>query len=232
MIVLLVGKAGSGKDTVGRILERKHGAPNIAFADPIKALASIVFDFSSLQLYGPSQLRNDPVVVDWEHAANSVRTDGMSWVDTTLSEIGKAAKVRDAHDRLVQWFEGIRSMAEGGSVTPRCVLQTLGTEWGRNQVDRDLWIKIGIVSANTAQREEMAPFAVITDGRFENEITAIRASGGKIIRIVDPHQTIRSVHVSEVEQESIPDSAFDQIIVNDKTKGVESLEAQLKDFWL
>lgn len=82
MIVLLVGNAGSGKDTVGRILERIYAAPNIAFADPIKALASIVFDFTSLDLYGPSSARNAEIKVDWDRAAHSVRSDGLVWVDT------------------------------------------------------------------------------------------------------------------------------------------------------
>jgi dephospho-CoA kinase len=43
-VIGLVGEAGSGKDTVGEYLEKKYGATQVRFADPIKETLSIYFD--------------------------------------------------------------------------------------------------------------------------------------------------------------------------------------------
>src|SRR4051812_10494441 len=59
-IVILAGGAGSGKDTVGEHLHARYGAVVIAQADPLKRFVRDVFGFSEQQLWGPSQLRNEP----------------------------------------------------------------------------------------------------------------------------------------------------------------------------
>ena len=45
MILGLVGFASSGKDTVADYLVRNHNFNRIAFADPLKDAASIIFDW-------------------------------------------------------------------------------------------------------------------------------------------------------------------------------------------
>lgn len=44
IIIGLVGEVGSGKDTVGKYLEKEYGAKQVRFADPIKDTLSIYFD--------------------------------------------------------------------------------------------------------------------------------------------------------------------------------------------
>lgn len=63
MIIGLCGRAGSGKDTLAKvvcesksIVEVTFGA--ISFAQPMKKFCEEVFDFSYEQLYGPSERRN------------------------------------------------------------------------------------------------------------------------------------------------------------------------------
>ena len=63
--------------------------------------------------------------------------------------------------------------------TPRQLMQTLGTEWGRKIVHRDFWVEVAasrILSING--------HIVVEDIRFDNEAKVIRALGGRIIRIV------------------------------------------------
>lgn len=62
--------------------------------------------------------------------------------------------------------------------SPRQLLQTLGTEWGRKQVGEGVWIAIAM------RRAAEWPRVVIPDVRYDNEALAIRARGGKVFRVV------------------------------------------------
>jgi hypothetical protein len=61
MFFALVGRAGSGKDTVARMLQ-KHlvNAELISFAEPLKDFCQYAFDFSDEQIRGPSASRDAP----------------------------------------------------------------------------------------------------------------------------------------------------------------------------
>lgn len=71
-----------------------------------------------------------------------------------------------------------------GDKTPRVAMQTLGTEWGREMIDSNLWVRRCITMA---QREK---YAVISDVRFDNEAKAIIESGGFIFKIERPDGNI------------------------------------------
>jgi hypothetical protein len=79
--------------------------------------------------------------------------------------------------------------------SPRQLLQTLGTEWGRNLVHPDLWL---ILAKESIERAWADGFGVaITDVRFENEASMVRELGGQVWHVMrdsagTPHQ-----HASE-----------------------------------
>ena len=52
MIIALNGKKGSGKDTMANYMCEKLGFVNYGFADPIKEVGRILFDFTDEQLDG------------------------------------------------------------------------------------------------------------------------------------------------------------------------------------
>jgi hypothetical protein len=67
--------------------------------------------------------------------------------------------------------------------SPRQLAQTLGTEWGREHVDPDLWLKLGM------QRWELVKYSalprlVITDIRFVNEAQAVINAGGTVWKVL------------------------------------------------
>lgn len=66
--------------------------------------------------------------------------------------------------------------------TPRYMAQTLGTEWGRETISSTLWID------DTFRRLDggKLPRVAITDLRFENEASHIRARGGRVIHVKRP----------------------------------------------
>jgi hypothetical protein len=215
-VVLLSGPAGSGKDTVAGFLRAAvPGASVFAMADPMKRLAKALFGFTDDQLWGPSARRAESVRVP-PGVMNRAWHTGREW----LAEIGQANE--DAHCSLRDWAI---NFLPGSKVTARHVLQTLGTEWGR-AIDPDLWVDIALRRA----RQDLAagaPLAVITDGRFRNEVLAVRSAGGAVIRLVTPDapglEGSAARHSSETEQATIPFEWFDAVLLNDKAAGLEQL---------
>ena len=95
-----------------------------------------------------------------------------------------------------------------GNKTPRHAMQTLGTEWGRYQIDIDLWSRVWV------ERVKHSPNArtVVDDMRFRNEATLIKNLGGHIILVERPGQESEDRHSSETEISTI---LHDFKIIND-----------------
>jgi hypothetical protein len=100
----------------------------------------------------------------------------------------------------------------------RRLMQTLGTEWGREALHPDFWV---LIAAGKLERLMASPFksskstplnAVFDDVRFENEARMIRAYGGFVMRIERPGVASVGDHASE-------SMAFepDMVLVNDGT---------------
>jgi hypothetical protein len=68
-----------------------------------------------------------------------------------------------------------------GGKTPRYAMQTVGTEWGRDIIDPDLWIRAWQAAVD---RLPAAVPVVVDDCRFPNEAAAVRGAGGVLVRIV------------------------------------------------
>jgi hypothetical protein len=77
-------------------------------------------------------------------------------------------------------------------VSPRRMMQTLGTEWGRNLINPDLWIILA-----HQRLLQNGPGMVIPDVRFENEAAWIRKHGGWIIHVIRPDAKAIEAHASE-----------------------------------
>jgi len=83
-----------------------------------------------------------------------------------------------------------------GGVTPREMMQTLGTEWGRNMVYPDIWVALCEQKIIEKMKYELRGF-VIPDVRFDNEARMLRSLGGKIIHITRAVGEPVNSHVSE-----------------------------------
>jgi hypothetical protein len=104
-----------------------------------------------------------------------------------------------------------------GGFTPRRLLQTLGTDWGRS-MDPEFWLRIWLNDA--LQASWSARGIVVDDVRFLNEASFLRReTGARIISIVTPHESplgsVEAAHASERELGAIV-SIADDIIVNRK----------------
>jgi hypothetical protein len=63
-------------------------------------------------------------------------------------------------------------------VTPRHLMQTLGTAWGRDMVNPNVWV--------TANIQGSGDYTVIDDVRFPNEFEAIKKAGGEMWKVIRP----------------------------------------------
>lgn len=77
-------------------------------------------------------------------------------------------------------------------VSPRRMMQTLGTEWGRQLINPDLWL----IMAHQRLLQS-GPGMIIPDVRFDNEAAWIRKHGGRIIHVVRPDTKAVEAHASE-----------------------------------
>lgn len=217
------GQAGSGKDTVANYLIEKHNFKKHALADPIKEFGESVFSFSKDQLWGPSEMRNEVdsryLVCDspaWEEAKQKLQTEAPRYVNDIIVRVNRRPF---ALQKLFEWFNWLRE--NHCPLSPRVMLQTLGTEWGRS-VDEDLWVSCLLMrSAKTI--EAGAPGVAVSDVRFRNELQALRDVGGKLLRVLRPStdqnakDTGVTGHKSEAEQKSFSSAEFDFVVVNDGT---------------
>jgi hypothetical protein len=104
------------------------------------------------------------------------------------------------------------------NITPRRLMQTLGTEWGRNAIHPDFWViilaqKIERLLGHSYRQGTIRLQAVIDDVRFENEAEMIRAYGGTIVHVERPGLTAVEAHASEAL-----DFEADYTFVNGGTK--------------
>jgi hypothetical protein len=144
LIIGLMGLAGTGKSTVGRILKDEYGFIPVSFASSLKDAVAVLFHWPRHLLEGDT-------------------AESREW--------------REKED--VYW-----SQVFAKPVTPRWVLQYMGTEVIRNNLHGAFWIhSLGAQIQNNAQKDY-----VITDMRFFNEIDYVQGTlKGFVVQIVNSH---------------------------------------------
>lgn len=108
-------------------------------------------------------------------------------------------------------------IAAYGSKSPRQLMQWLGTEWGRNMVDKDLWVTMA-----QAKLLELGSGMVISDVRMENEAMWVRRMGGLMIHV--RRENVRQVNAHSTEDGIAVDSG-DLVLNNNGT--LEDLQQEV-----
>ena len=86
---------------------------------------------------------------------------------------GDTAESREWREQKDEWW----SEKTGKHITPRNMLQLMGTEIGRDMIHPDVWIYA------MERRMQLYPNVVIADVRFPNEMRFIQEKGGFIVRV-------------------------------------------------
>lgn len=115
----------------------------------------------------------------------------------------------DAHKIMRCFFFDLKEVPipELGGRTPRFLLQTIGTEWGRDLITPEIWTNI--MAARL--RNGTGPI-VVDDLRFPNEHEMLRRQGAVLVRIDRPGFERSGDHVSDG---ALDNYVFDVRITND-----------------
>ncbi len=85
-----------------------------------------------------------------------------------------------------------------GERSPRHLMQTLGTEWGRRHVDQNIWVELALERV-----AEEFPRVAITDVRFDNEAGRIRGLGGYVIHVHRSKSDLQERHAGHSSEHGL-----------------------------
>lgn len=190
VLIGLVGHAGSGKDT---------------FAQIVRAL----FENATKE-----------EAFDWVVSSESFAAPIKSMVAMLLDFFGVASIMN--RDAMNEYLDGSykEEVIDTIGMSPRQLQQTLGTEWGRNIVNENLWLNSmaqRLPQYNEAKKHgHKGAVVLVTDVRFDNEAHVIQQLGGKLVYITHGDRVLEhnSKHVSE---QGISAEYIDMIIDNSGT---------------
>lgn len=227
MIIGISGYSGSGKDTVGIIIQYLNAETKISLKEvlkkpqdhqwwleersgwEIKKWAGKLKDIASLLTGIP--------VKNFEDQEFKTSLLGPEWGTVTLNPLN-----------AIPVFENVKF---NSLMTVRDFLQKLGTDAVRNGLHKNTWVNTLMsdykaIDYNDDEQPEH-PNWIITDTRFPNEAEAIKKANGIIIRVERPGVNPVNPHSSETNLDKWD---FDYVINNDGslTDLVKSVKKVLK----
>lgn len=217
------GKIGSGKDTVGSIIQYLTSESGNQNSSRHRSYEEF------LSNGGGSALRNfdQHYVSDWKIKKFAGKVKEIASILTGIS---------------IEKFENQefkqKQMSEDWNMTYRTFLQKLGTEAMRNGLHTNVWVNAlfadykeefiskgigGFHDPRPSYKSIGFPNWIITDMRFPNEMEAVVEKNGITIRVNRPGISLLD-HPSET---SLDTAEFDYTIVNDST--IEDLVIKVKE---
>lgn len=228
-LIAVHGKINAGKDLVGQIINICTTMPHLEdsgvesfidrnlygnyqikkFADKLKDIVCLLIGCSREQLED-REFKEKELGEEWW-----VYEDGCSM--TSYKKPNDVDRMDGYNIRLVK-------------LTPRLLLQLLGTECGRDIIHPNIWVnslfadyktkKIDIPFGSGTRTEKFEPKWIITDLRFPNEFEAVKERGGITIKV---HRDLHkgNAHIAPIPHESETaldnETRWDYIIDNNGT---------------
>lgn len=101
--------------------------------------------------------------------------------------------------------------------SPRYMAQTLGTEWGREMINPDIWVLLAKGRWNVVNANSDGGRLVVSDVRFPNEARWIRKAGGILIHVDRPASTHVIDNPGHVTENGVPAGVCHVQVTNDGT---------------
>ena len=187
-LIGICGPARSGKDTVGQLISK------------------VIVD-----------TRND-TLQDHVIATESFAAPIKSMIAMLLDFFGYGSIMNPP--QLAPYLDGDKKeeVLDKIGVSTRKLMQTLGTEWGRDMIADDLWLNCMEERihhyAEAVKHGHKGAFVIVTDLRFDNEAEMIKRNGGTILQVTTT-RPLPDVQEHETER-GISDCLVDARITNDK----------------
>ena len=206
MIIGINGKIGSGKDTIGLIIQglfltRRNELSEIKkFAGKLKQTASLLTGIP-IEKFEDQEFKKQYMPEEWN-----------SFVSVDFPEM-TGEEIKDSDSILVE--------TTYKRMTYREFLQRLGTEAMRDGLHENVWVNAlfadyveteSIFRGKVIEKDPL-PNWIITDMRFPNEMKAVVERGGLTIKVVRPGVLV-GTHASEI---ALDDSEFNYEIENNGT---------------
>ncbi len=112
---------------------------------------------------------------------------------------------------------------------PRRAMQLLGTEYGRNMLRDDLWIKRAELEVEKNLKNGHG--TIITDVRFENEAGWVRSRSDAILIYIEVPGLVRDERYNHASEAGISRAPTDIIVINDKSLGIQHLHSKLNELF-
>lgn len=261
-IIALSSYAGSGKDTVAKIIqyltsnyndgfhsfdqylldvEKRNDYPiflkwqNKKFSNKLKDIVCLLIGCTREQLED-QKFKETELGKEWDKYKYYINIGGSHYYGYCNTEEDcenlYLEKIKDIKHNNHRWYADLVKM------TPRLLMQLIGTDCMRDIVHQNLWVnslmndyksageKCGFTSYSAIDIKEgfqKKPNWIISDLRFPNELKAIKDRGGVCIRINRPG-LIKSNHLSET---SLDSATFDYII--DNNSDINSLIEKVRE---
>lgn len=198
MIIGISGKINSGKDTIGKIIQILYDSPHLSakgvedalnkdfvshptsfeikkFADKLKNIVCLLIDCNREQL---------------EDREFKERELGDLWTKYIIRDIRTKKPLSTSSNSYISYEEARKNIilpdkheVFSESLTPRLLLQLLGTECGRKIIHPNIWVNALMVDYKTISSTNKYPNWIITDVRFSNELQAVKDRKGITIRV-------------------------------------------------
>ena len=223
MIVSISGRIGSGKDTVGEIIQQlrpQQGYEVKKWAGKLKDIVCLLLGCTREQIED-REFKEKELGEEWDVIRRGGNNSLLHPDDFPELEYEK--------------------------LTPRKLLQLLGTECGREIIHPNIWVNALMIEykreviVEPISEENRAKYNVgfdpqfqarydypnwlITDTRFPNELEAVKQRGGVTLRIVRDTDDKEATHASET---ALDNAKFDYTIRNNGT--IEDLTEEVKIF--
>ena len=237
-ILAISGKINSGKDTLAAIIqyvdsqynhnykesfEKFQKTPNIKksywkikrFADKLKDIVCLLLNCTREELEDREFKEKELGEEWWYYKFDNIMlpiSDRKLFIQTVNSTVFSPLDEAEVDTYIIK-------------LTPRKLLQLLGTDCGRDIIHPNIWVNAlmskyisenrGIISGINYVESNW----IITDMRFPNELEAVKSKGGISVRINRPRVTLEGgdnlyEHHSET---ALDDAQFDYTIHNNGT---------------
>jgi hypothetical protein len=189
-LIGISGKIGFGKDTVGEIIRFLWDIENTEDGQHLE-VEDFIAEPSDVDSSNPYQIKK---------FADEIKDTVCRWIGCTREQLeDREFKEKELGEEWRQYFNDDydlvceKESTFSSLLTPRKLLQLIGTEAGRQIIHPNIWVNalfadykgkyLGATDDMKEPVEMCFPNWIITDVRFPNEAKAIKDRGGIVIRV-------------------------------------------------